>query len=329
MTFPVHASVDEMLPGVVERAPLESVGKSGARLERVRLGEDWYVVKHLDEDADWTLRAAGIRGGAVVEMWRRGLLDRLPDCLAQPIVAVAQDAADPGVGALLMHDVGEYLVPATDEPVTHEQQDRFLDHMAALHATFREAGPEIDLVSAEVRYLELSPRMAEAEASRGSTALVPTLVARGWPLLEEVAPRAAQVVVPLVHEPGPLVAALAATPQTLVHGNWKLDNLGTDPDGRTILLDWELPGRGAPASDLAWYLAVNCRRLPTTKEQAIETYRAALERRGVDTDPWWERQLGLCLLGALVQFGWEKALGGRDDEMVWWEEQAVRGAGLL
>ena len=152
---------------------------------------------------------------------------------------------------------------------------------------------------------------------------------RGWPLLEEVAPRAAEVVVPLVHEPGPLVAGLAATPQTLVHGNWKLDNLGTDPEGRTILLDWELPGRGAPVSDLAWYLAVNCRRLPTTKEQAIEAYRAALERHGVDTGPWWERQLGLCLVGALVQFGWEKALGGRDDELVWWEEQAVRGAGLL
>jgi len=37
----------------------------------------------------------------------------------------------------------------------------------------------------------------------------------------------------------------------------------------------------------------------------------------------------LCLLGALVQFGWEKALGGYDDELAWWEARAVEGARLL
>jgi aminoglycoside phosphotransferase (APT) family kinase protein len=148
-------------------------------------------------------------------------------------------------------------------------------------------------------------------------------------MLEEVAPAAAAVVVPLVHDPARLVAALETTPQTFVHGNWKLDNLGTDADGRTVLLDWELPGRGAALSDLAWYLAINCRRLPTSKEQAVDDYRAALERRGVATEGWWERQLDLCLVGALVQFGWEKALGGYDDELAWWEEQALRGQAWL
>ena len=58
-------------------------------------------------------------------------------------------------------------------------------------------------------------------------------------------------------------------------------------------------------------------------------YRAALERQGVATDEWWDRQLGLCLLGALVQFGWEKALGGYDDELAWWAEQAGFGQALL
>ncbi|MEO6144789.1 MAG: putative immunity protein [Dermatophilaceae bacterium] len=66
-----------------------------------------------------------------------------------------------------------------------------------------------------------------------------------------------------------------------------------------------------------------------TKEAAIDTYRVALERRGVDTAPWWDAQLALCLLGALVQFGWEKALGGYDDELAWWESKAVEGARLL
>jgi hypothetical protein len=54
-----------------------------------------------------------------------------------------------------------------------------------------------------------------------------------------------------------------------------------------------------------------------------------LEGHGVDTEVWWSRQLGLCLLGALVQFGWEKAFGGYDDELAWWERQAVEASELL
>lgn len=329
---PVLTSVDELLAGAVDRLTLDGPGKSGALLERVSIDGSPYVVKHLDRDADWTLRIAGVAqvpGGPPVELWRRGVLDALPDCFNQPIVAVAHDRQRPVVSALLMHDVGKWLVPADNTVIPLEQHERFLDHMAALHAAFWGAGPEIDVVAAADRYLELSPRMAAAEAALGSDHLVPRLVAKGWPMLEDVAPRMAAVVVPLVHEPGPLVAALATTPETFVHGNWKLDNLGTDDRGRTVLVDWETPGRGAAASDLAWYLAINCRRIPTSKEAAIEAYRAALERHGVATAPWWDRQLGLSLVGAMVQFGWEKALGGYDDELAWWDEQVARAAPLL
>ncbi|MEZ0579512.1 aminoglycoside phosphotransferase [Nocardioides sp. MH1] len=323
----VAGSIDELLADATDRRPLDGPGKSGARLERVTIGGTPYVVKHLDHDADWTLRVADIPGSATVELWRRGILARLPACFNQPIVAVAHDEERPTLAALLMHDVGEWLVPATDEPIGLEQHERFLRHMATLHTTFWET--EIDVVSPSTRYLELSPRMAAAEAALGSDHLVPRLVAQGWPLLEDVAPELAAVVVPLVHEPGPLVDALATTPQTFVHGNWKLDNLGTDQWGRTVLLDWELPGVGAGLSDLAWYLAINCRRLPTSKEDAVATYRGELERQGVDTGGWWDRQLGLCLIGAMVQFGWEKALGGRDDELAWWEERVLGAAPLL
>ena len=321
---PVLSSVDELLAGVEEVTPFESNGKSGARLERVTIAGSAYVVKHLD-DGDWSMRAAGFPGGAVVELWRRGILDALPACINQPIVAVSGGEAP----ALLMRDVSGWLVPDVDAPVTIRQQDLFLAHMAALHTTFWESDGAIDLVSPERRYLELSPAMADEEARRGSDHPIPRLVARGWPQLTVVAPKAASVVVPLVHHPARLVAALATTPQTLVHGNWKFDNLGIDDDGRTVLIDWELPGRGAPLSDLAWYLAINCRRLPVSKEETIARYRAALEREGVDTEPWWDRQLGLCLIGALVQFGWEKALGGYDDELAWWEEQVVAAEPLL
>jgi len=324
----------ELLAAAAWREPVaDAPGKSGAVLERLEIDGQQYVLKHLDLASDWTMRASGSLRGAPLELWERGILDRLPDCLNQPIVAAAREeraGSGPSGGcAVLMHDVGRWLVPVTDDPIPLAQHQRFLEHMAALHASFWGCGPEVDVVPTMHRYLELSPWMAEAEAAVGSDHLVPQLVGKGWPLLADVAPAAAAVAGPLARDPGPLVEALAATPQTFVHSNWKLDNLGTDDDGRTVLLDWEQPGRGPAASDLAWYLAINCRRLPQSKEDSIATYRTALDARGVETEPWWERQLSLSLLGALVQFGWEKALGGYDEELAWWETQAIRAEPLL
>ena len=68
-----------------------------------------------------------------------------------------------------MRDVGDWLVPVSDEPVPLDQHLRFLDHMAALHAAFWETDLDIDVVSDPTRYLELSPRTAEREAALGST----------------------------------------------------------------------------------------------------------------------------------------------------------------
>jgi hypothetical protein len=330
----------ELLAAATWREPVaDAPGKSGAVLERLEIDGQRYMLKHLDLASDWTMRASGCLRGAPLELWERGVLDRLPDCINQPIVAVAPETRGaPGGGAsplpsggcaVLMHDVGRWLVPVTDDPIPLDQHQRFLAHMAALHAAFWECGPEVDVVPTMHRYLELSPWLAEAEADTGSDHLVPQLVGKGWPMLAEVAPAAAAVAGPLSRDPSRLVEALSRTPQTFVHSNWKLDNLGSDDLERTVLLDWEQPGRGAALTDLAWYLAINCRRLPESKEGSITTYRAALDARGIDTEPWWDRQLSLSLLGALVQFGWEKALGGYDEELAWWETRAVQAEPLL
>jgi hypothetical protein len=304
----------------------EAPGKSGALLERLIIDGEPYVLKHLDLGADWTMRASGCLRGAPLELWERGILARIPGCFNQPIVEVYPE----GRGcAVLMHDVAPWLVPVTDEPISAGQHERFLTHMAALHAAFWDCGDDVDVVPAMHRYLELSPWMAQAEAAVGSDHLVPQLVGKGWQLLAEVAPSAAAVAGPLAVDPGPLVEALETTPQTFVHSNFKLDNLGTDDRGRTVILDWEQPGRGAALTDLAWYLAINCRRLPGSKEDSISAYRSALEAEGIGTGPWWDRQLALSLLGALVQFGWEKALGGYDEELRWWETRALEAADLV
>ena len=234
---PWSASEAELIAGATERTGLdEGPGKSGARLERLVIGGQPYVLKHLDLAKDWTMRASGCLPGAPLLAWERGILARLPPCFNQPIVGVAREAGDgrrpAGGGALLMRDVSAWLVPVTDEPIGLDQHLRFLRHMAAMHAAFWDCGPECEVVPVMHRYLELSPWLTHAEAAVGSAHLVPRLVGQGWPRLAEVAPIAAAIVTPLARDPGPLVEALDATPHTFVHSNWKLDNLGTDDQGR-------------------------------------------------------------------------------------------------
>src|ERR1700748_486751 len=60
-----------------------------------------------------------------------------------------------------------------------------------------------------------------------------------------------------------------------------MGSLGPHPDGRTILLDWPLPGAGPACWDLCWYLALNRARLPEPKEAALGRFRAALASHGI------------------------------------------------
>jgi hypothetical protein len=296
-------------------------------MERVEIDGVSYVTKQISPRFDWISRATGDYGCRARYCWQSGLLDALPDCLDHTTVAVAYDVATLTT-TLLMCDVAAHLVPEGDDVISLEQHRRFLDHMAALHAHFwRTAGSLPAITPMTTRYSTLTPLTHDVEEALGSPAEVPAMLADCWSLLDRAAPEAARIARAIATDPWPLVAALESTPWTFVHADWKLGNLGSHPDGRTILLDWQWPGPAPACVDLAWYLGVNCDRLPEPKEAAIEAYRDALETHGVVTEAWFERQLQLCLLGGFVQLGWSKTHDA--DELGWWAEIACTAARTL
>jgi hypothetical protein len=95
-----------------------------------------------------------------------------------------------------------------------------------------------------------------------------------------------------------------------------------------VLIDWTYPGEGPCCYELAWYLAINRARMPQSKDDAITRFRSSLERNGIDTAGWFDRQLTLSLLAGLLVFGWEKALGD-GEELGWWCDRAREGAASL
>ncbi len=333
-------SVDELLAGACDRRALVADdGKSGNWLERLTIDGTPFVAKHQTYHGDWIMRVMGDRVFWAERAARAGLFDRVPGCVDHAVVAMALDdprPATPGIDdgdvdgervdaelVLLMRDVGARLVPEGDEPVPLEHHRGFLAHMAEMHAAYWGWTDDVGLQPMARRLLPFAPATIAPELSRPGPTPVPIEVAdQGWSRLPGVAPRLNRVVTALHRDPTPLVDALAATPATFLHGDWKMGNLGRHTDGRTILLDWAYLGQGPPLWDLMWYLALNQARLPEPKEQAIQAYRGALEATGIDTGSWWDRQLGLAAVAIMVCFAWEKAVGSAE-ELAWWDEQVA------
>ena len=228
-----------------------------------------------------------------------------------------------------MRDMSPWLVPEGDEPVPLDQHLRFLEHMATLHASFWGWHDTVGLTPDLHRFAEFSrDNMVVEESAVGPTSS-PRSSSTDGRGTRRSPPAVADAVMALAADPTPLAEALRSCPRTFLHGDWKMGNLGSRPDGTTVLLDWAMPGEGCPTIELAWYLALNAARLPQSKEDSAAAYRRALESHGVATAPWWDRALDLALLAGSVWFGWEKALGGPGPELAWWVERAEAGLARL
>ena len=360
MARDLHPTIDEMLAPetlasltgrtvrTVRREPFHSVDAlSGGKMWRV-LADDGegerYILKRISYAQDWIMRVTDDVNCRAVLAWTTGLLDRLPADIAHETIACARDEDG---WAILLRDVGPSLVPPGDEHVSVSDNERFMDAMAALDAAFWEqpatADPALGFASLWNRYWAFSDEKMRPELAGDD--MIPPIVVAGWELMPElVAPDVGDLLLDLRADPTPLVSALGRYPQTVIHGDWKMGNLGIhqEPQRRVIVLDWAVVGPAPPAVELGWYLSVNCARLPVSKEATTECYKQALVRRlGSRFDEeWWRPQLELALLGAFIQVGWPKAYNAvhaedhaqrtrERDELAWWSDRAREGANWL
>lgn len=332
---PLARSVEELLAGAERREPFPNPdGRSSADFERVWIDGSPHVVKYIHPDSDFTMRVSDDRSGRPARAWAVGLLDAAPKHVDHAIVGAALGYGRNGWGAaLLMRDVSDELLPLGSGTIPDDHHAAYLDSLAAFFAaTWGWHDDPLDgpgLLPYATRWAWFGHAALDHERQLGWPERVPKVAADGWERFAGRAPAPlAGLIDDLRGDPSPLVDALRATPSCLLHGDVKSSNTGRAADGRVVLIDWAYVGEGPVCHELAWHLALDRDRLPMSKEATIDAFREVLEGHGVDTGEWWERQLALCLLGTVVQFGWEKALGD-DDELGWWCEAARPGAALI
>jgi hypothetical protein len=328
----IAPSIAALTAGATVRELVHPVdARSGSHFERVIIDGQQYFLKVLGYRTDWIMRMTGDRDQRTFRIWQAGLLHQFPVEIDHTVVAMARDGdgLDAELG-ILMRDVGDRLVPPGDDLIPADTHARFVEHLAALCVAFRGWRDDLGLTTMTDRIRFFATDAIARELAGPAPEVVLRLADQGWARLRELAPELAALAAAVQQYPGALTTALAGTPVSFLHGDWKLGNLGEHQDGRTILVDCAYPGSGPPCWDLMWYLALNRARLPVEKAEVIAQFRAALASRGWNTDAWFDRQLALCQLAMISTFGWEKALGAGnpvgDAELDWWQQRALAAA---
>ena len=315
MTYALYASVDELLAPETLTAltgqpvkhvrclPMES-GFSGSALLMVEAnggqGSRRFVLKRMSRQRDWIMEATHDHCCRSVTLWQAGLLDRLQPTINHAILACAHD----GDGwAMLMDDVSTTLL--THQPFTVDQVYLLLHALATVHAIFwavvELTEPELGLCASTDLIQIFSPATGRRFASVPSP--IPQRLVEGWRALQEIAaPDVVDVLNNLYTNPQPLCDALARYPATLVHGDYRSQNLGLAQQAapQAVILDWQLAGYGAATIDLAWFLSTpNVLLSPVAPDVATAYYRQQLvEQLGTRFDEGcWQP---LLTLGRLV-----------------------------
>jgi aminoglycoside phosphotransferase (APT) family kinase protein len=148
----------------------------------------------------------------------------------------------------------------------------------------------------------------------------------GWDAFERVAPKDARdLVATLAVEPAPLLRALEARPNALLHGDLKLANAGIASDGAVEMVDWQMVMHAAVDIEMGWFLAANVATLPLPADDVLARY-------GGDAELAW-------IVGLLLR-GWRKGydaeanithpsgMTARND-LELWSERAVDAASRL
>jgi aminoglycoside phosphotransferase (APT) family kinase protein len=167
------------------------------------------------------------------------------------------------------------------------------------------------------------------ELNAGRTHPVLQLAVRGWEQFNTAAPaQVRRFISSLQHDPSRLLAVLNSMPQTLLHGDYKVANLGmsASENPSTIVLDWQDAARGPGVLDLGYFLALNARWLPFSRERAIELYCEAMADLNKSISPR-EIEIGL-LAGGALRLLWLLA-GGEQEDLDWWYEHVLRAGSEL
>lgn len=193
---------------------------------------------------------------------------------------------------LVLEDVGSCRAVSQVEGMGPADAEQAVDELAAWQAHWwGAAGPIVERGTAVSIRDPIYPM------------LLPPVFSDGWSKVRGAmsVPRAVERVADGWVEALPkMLGSLGTAPSTLVHGDYRADNMFFDDDGRVVLLDFQVIGESMPVGDLAYFVTGSLS--PDTASQIeqglYERWMLALATEGVpesETDGMWDGYRGAVL----------------------------------
>jgi hypothetical protein len=168
----------------------------------------------------------------------------------------------------VMEDLGSMRIVDQNDGMAIDDAKRAIDELARWHAEWwGDADAAVERGDAVCLGDPIYP------------AVLPMVFAEGW---EKV--NAQMTVDPVIGAVGPgwadwmpgALATLAGAPNTVIHGDYRADNILFDADDNVVLLDFQLTGRGSASYDLAYFVT------QSLAPEVAATHETALFNRWID-----------------------------------------------
>ena len=254
------------------------------------------VVLRVMPEMDAVMMLTGDTEHRELKAFQMGLFDQVPETFIVPYIHVI-DRAERGQYWAFLRDFRPQVAALGMHAKTPDATCRMiLSHLAAFHAKFWEKHEIIDrpwLMSLKrpVDYfyrcvVDILDGMKDpAEPSVYVTERWPWLAEGVVNLVHSLEPGTRQAVEKLYREPEGLLARVEPMPKTLCHYDFDNRNLGIDGD-RTVVLDWEILGKGISASDVVRFTMY---QQPDDLDATLSFYLDELEAKlghQIDRDEW-------------------------------------------
>ena len=187
---------------------------------------------------------------------------------------------------IVMEDRGDTRVVDQVVGVDLADAERIVDRLADWHATWW--GDTAELIERGVAVPVGSPLYP---------ATLPALFVEGWDKLSAEVPHVVDGLEDVGKRYGDSMAAtlqaLDEAPTTLLHGDYRADNMLFDADDELVLLDFQILGSGSPAYDLAYFISqsLDADLAAAHERELFDRWRTRLleHRSDADLDGEWER----------------------------------------
>ncbi|MGY9071398.1 MAG: phosphotransferase family protein [Acidimicrobiales bacterium] len=180
---------------------------------------------------------------------------------------------------LLMEDMGGHRVIDQNEGMSLEDAARAIDVLAGWHAKFWGQAEQ---------YVESGAALSIGDDLY--RAVLPMVFGEGWTKIQaemEVHPTIAEAAPRWIDKLPEMLDALSASPTTMVHGDYRADNIFFDDNNNEmVLLDFQITGLGSASYDLAYFVTQSLvPEVAGVHEKALfDRYVAALIAAGVSEE---------------------------------------------